>query len=617
MKIGPVTRNVSAIAQIVFISSVAVPLLARSALAGKGFYSMSAHLNQPVTATALFLQAIASVPVAVPPAPQPAAAASSGSQISLNGQLMSLPWQIRQQQIGLADMDLARQLGIHLFDTPDPTRQPIQWFSDESDRPVLGAWHDRQFRYLDIASLAATHNWQIWPAGNVLQIQMPPARILGVRHGQQPQSDRIVLDLAQPAITRLRQSPGEFSLTIEAQAEAAVIAAFNRNPQLESLQMTASGQQTVLQGSIERDRQVRVWSMTNPNRLIIDIRTAALVAQNVQWAPGLSWHQQYLAVADQPFPVYWLAIDPKHPQIKLRPIWSDPVTVVGTTPLATMAQRWQATAAINAGFFNRNNRLPLGAIRNEGRWISGPILGRGAVGWTDTGEVLIDRLALRQQLITSTGEAIPLQGINTGYVQAGVGLYTPDWGAIYTPITGQETLVLSESNQVTQQILGRQDTVTAIPLSGSLLAVRTHLAPASLLQPGTQLALESEVIPSAFTDKPFIASGGPLLLSNGTTVLNAPAESFSPAFANQAAARSAIGLTASGQILTVAVHIGPNGRGPTLAELSEIMRQLGCVEALNLDGGSSSSLYLAGTLINRPPQTAARIHNAIGIFFEP
>jgi hypothetical protein len=48
--------------------------------------------------------------------------------------------------------------------------------------------------------------------------------------------------------------------------------------------------------------------------------------------------------------------------------------MTGIAPLITIAQKSQVAAAINAGFFNRNNQLPLGAIRRENRWLSGPFL---------------------------------------------------------------------------------------------------------------------------------------------------------------------------------------------------------------------------------------------------
>ncbi len=47
------------------------------------------------------------------------------------------------------------------------------------------------------------------------------------------------------------------------------------------------------------------------------------------------------------------------------------------------------------------------------------------------------------------------------------------------------------------------------------------------------------------------------------------------------------------------------------------MQSIGCVDALNLDGGSSTSLYLGGQLLNRHASSAARVHNGIGIFLTP
>ena len=55
----------------------------------------------------------------------------------------------------------------------------------------------------------------------------------------------------------------------------------------------------------------------------------------------------------------------------------------------------------------------------------------------------------------------------------------------------------------------------------------------------------------------------------------------------------------------------------SLAEMAEIMQQLGAVDALNLDGGSSTSLALGGQLIDRSSVTAAQVHNGLGIFIAP
>jgi exopolysaccharide biosynthesis protein len=47
------------------------------------------------------------------------------------------------------------------------------------------------------------------------------------------------------------------------------------------------------------------------------------------------------------------------------------------------------------------------------------------------------------------------------------------------------------------------------------------------------------------------------------------------------------------------------------------MQQLGAIDALNLDGGSSTTLYLGGQILDRPPRTAARVHNGIGVLMTP
>ncbi|NJL49195.1 MAG: phosphodiester glycosidase family protein [Leptolyngbyaceae cyanobacterium SM2_5_2] len=267
-------------------------------------------------------------------------------------------------------------------------------------------------------------------------------------------------------------------------------------------------------------------------------------------------------------------------------------------------------------FFNRNNQLPLGAVRYNSNWISGPILSRGVVGWDSQGQVRMDRLFLKQTLTTSNGQSFPIQAINSGYVQAGIGLYTPAWGASYRPILANETIVTVVQNQVVNQQLaaGENHPPIPIPANGYLLAVRAYTAAAQALPPRTGITIQSELQPARLSPFPQIVGGGPLLIRNRAIVLDAELEQFSRAFATQAAPRSAIGLAANGELLLVAVHQSPAGTGPTLGELAQIMAQLGSTDALNLDGGSSASLYLGGRLLNRHPRTAARVNNAIGVF---
>lgn len=69
---------------------------------------------------------------------------------------------------------------------------------------------------------------------------------------------------------------------------------------------------------------------------------------------------------------------------------------------------------------------------------------------------------------------------------------------------------------------------------------------------------------------------------------------------DRANARTAIGLTATGDVMWVMAaqrSDAPGASGLSLADLAEFMTTIGVTDAVNLDGGSSSSLYYDGTTI--------------------
>ncbi|BAY72939.1 hypothetical protein NIES23_57670 (plasmid) [Trichormus variabilis NIES-23] len=62
-------------------------------------------------------------------------------------------------------------------------------------------------------------------------------------------------------------------------------------------------------------------------------------------------------------------------------------------------------------------------------------------------------------------------------------------------------------------------------------------------------------------------------------------------------ARTAVGITSEGSIILVMVAQKPSkpkNSGISLVQLADLMKKLGASAAMNLDGGSSSSLYYNG-----------------------
>nr|MBA2671445.1 phosphodiester glycosidase family protein [Gemmatimonadota bacterium] len=110
-----------------------------------------------------------------------------------------------------------------------------------------------------------------------------------------------------------------------------------------------------------------------------------------------------------------------------------------------------------------------------------------------------------------------------------------------------------------------------------------------------------------------LVGGFPLLLLDGESVLHRVPRIWPP-FATGRHPRTAVGIRADGTIVLVVVDGRREGYsvGMTLEETAELMRELGAMDALNLDGGGSTTLVTAAGIINRPSDAEERpVANAL------
>jgi hypothetical protein len=106
---------------------------------------------------------------------------------------------------------------------------------------------------------------------------------------------------------------------------------------------------------------------------------------------------------------------------------------------------------------------------------------------------------------------------------------------------------------------------------------------------------------------------GPMLLDAG----GQPMTKFAPDSITKAGnERTAIGYCEPGHYyFMTAGSSDPEARvGPSLAELSQKMYNLGCVAAYNMDGGQSSAMVFNGKLVNNPYHGGRSISDIVGIF---
>lgn len=96
-------------------------------------------------------------------------------------------------------------------------------------------------------------------------------------------------------------------------------------------------------------------------------------------------------------------------------------------------------------------------------------------------------------------------------------------------------------------------------------------------------------------------AGGPVLIMNGRIRITADQEVFFGTSIPDVHPRTAAGRTRDGDLLVMVVDGRQTvSRGVDLEELAQLMLDVGAVEALNLDGGGSSTLVVNGVLLNRP-----------------
>ena len=569
-----------------------------------------------------------------------------GQQIIINQRKVDIPWiqwqEGQKTHIGISDLGAEKVLGIELLATSDSKKQPIHWFNYYK---TLRTKFVNPYRYLDLTDLQKSTPIRLTVKDEILRINLPPSQINKAYEVPELKGKKIIIELDRPSFFQVSQGRDQGIITIDSQANADLLEQFkpeedlppdqieedegdqitgaeNQAKEKPLFSMTSQDKRTMVTINLPPAHHLRVNS-ANPSLLFVELKPEAIVEKDIVWSNDIYWQKKYVRLnssSNSPknslFLVDSLTLNLSDYNLDILPITTNGNTVIGTAPLVKTAQQLEAIAAINGGFFNRNNKLPLGALKQQENWLSGPILNRGVIAWDEVGRVKIGRLELQETISTAMGDRFVSNYLNSGYIQPGISRYTPSWGMSYTTLSDDEIVIVVEDDLIKQQIVAAQagEHVIAIPSQGYLLVLRKAENLASKLAVDQKIKVNTLTVPADFAKYPYIMGAGPLLLLNRQIVLDGEAEKFSKAFNQQKASRSAIAVNSEGKLMFVAVHHRIGGAGPSLEELAQILQNIGAVSALNLDGGSSTQIYLGGQIIDRSAATAARVNNGIGVF---
>lgn len=293
---------------------------------------------------------------------------------------------------------------------------------------------------------------------------------------------------------------------------------------------------------------------------------------------------------------------------------------LGRETVSSIAKRKGAAAAINGGYFmigGTYDGMARGVLKIGGNWVAAPRMGRGAIGWDNGGGAAISRL---QTSVTLTiGDKIfPVDNFNVPRGGKEAVLYT---GAFHpSTLTFPEgTEIAIQDGKILSVHKGKGD--TPLPYRGFVYSV-DHLSPVDLkgVAAGAPVdvafhvkALDREpgISPTFWDTCNNIVGGAGMLLHNGEISQTFQEEGLQGNFIETKMPRTAVGIKPDG----VWVFVVVDGRQPmlseglTLHELAAFMRSLGCVQALNLDGGGSSTMVVEGNIVNSPVGEAEDTHS--------
>ncbi|HYN10750.1 MAG TPA: phosphodiester glycosidase family protein [Vicinamibacterales bacterium] len=340
-------------------------------------------------------------------------------------------------------------------------------------------------------------------------------------------------------------------------------------------------------------------------------------------APGVDFYQSTdstLLETGGRIAVYLLRLDPARVQL-VSALSND--EVVDAERVAGIATRHQAVAAINGGFFNVKNGEPTGLLKVRGELVSDTSLGRGAVVIrsppTGKTELFFDQISAKVTMkfrAEGFDWVVPIDGVDTTRERGKVMLYTPAYhGDTDTASKGTEWIIRGSKKPVVTEI--RKDAGrTPIPRDGAVLSFGGLELPDELgaLDVGTAVTFETtwtaaNGLPTARLEQAdHIVNGAGLLRVNGVTPSNWQThERLVPdTFINARHPRTVIGVDRAGFIWLIAIdgRQADHSAGMHFADLQRLCDRLNLRDALNLDGGGSTTMVVQGKIVNRPSDAA-------------
>ena len=288
--------------------------------------------------------------------------------------------------------------------------------------------------------------------------------------------------------------------------------------------------------------------------------------------------------------------------------------------LTNIVKNEMAYAGINGNYFDLIVGNPLGTVVTNGLWFTGPIYNRVAIGFSSDKKISIDKVSLigkatvlrgfRKKILTT----FETDGLNTPiHLFNKIGLFNYNWGEKLS--TPEDKIFYLTKGKCIKKI--KQTNDVDIPIDGYVLVAKDEKY-LNFLKKRDCIKIDWLSNPDWSNIKEAI-SGGPYLIMDGEIYIDAKEQRIKFSKKENYAPRSAIGIDSNNKLYLIAVDGRDNDYsvGLTLEELAELLKKLNLKEAINLDGGGSTTLVAGGEILNKLSERHERkISNALLIFYK-
>ncbi|MEP6848791.1 MAG: phosphodiester glycosidase family protein [Acidobacteriota bacterium] len=305
-------------------------------------------------------------------------------------------------------------------------------------------------------------------------------------------------------------------------------------------------------------------------------------------------------------------------------------SVIGTDKISAISASRGAIAAVNAGFFRLDTSPfagdPAGILQVDGKLLSESNNGRIAMLITnDQNGCVSCRLPVDQSVITfehlntyaefwSQQHRFNISGIDRQLKENDAVLYTPEMGAT-TPQIEFKVIEVVIENKMIKRVL-ETNGGTKIPAAGFVLTAAGSkqaelVAMAVAGKEGITIIGSSADRDTAssspsvgkmkFIDVEDIVGGVPQLIKDGKIDVTWEKEKATRSFFETRHPRTAAAILRDGKLLLVTIDgRSESSGGIGLADLASLLLEFGATDAMNLDGGGSTTMYLDGKVVNHP-----------------